>query len=70
MHSSSFQDTELKLCRLVEDDSGQVVEGLKLWGGSWGTVGEGGGVGAGDGSWGGGGELGCCKGPGNAGQPS
>ena len=31
MHSYSFQDTELKLCR-YEDDPGQVVERLKLWG--------------------------------------
>ena len=34
MHSHSFQDTELKLCRWVQDDPGQVVEGLKIVGGA------------------------------------
>ena len=30
MHSHSFQDTELKLHRYVNDSPGQVVEGLKI----------------------------------------
>ena len=34
MHSDSFQDTELKLHRYVNDNPGQVVEGLKNFGGA------------------------------------
>ena len=30
MHSHSFQDTELKLYRYVNDSPGQVVEGLTI----------------------------------------
>ena len=72
MQSHSFEDTELKLCRSVEDDPGQVVEGIKLWGcytaGGLGRerVEEAVRRGAGPVGLG----LGCCKGPGNAGQPS
>ena len=32
MHSHSFQDTELKLYRYVNESSGQVVEGFKISG--------------------------------------
>ena len=89
MHSHNFQDTELKLCRWVEDDPGRVVEGLKLWvllrgGGGVGwdrlwrakncvsaSARDGGRAGAGETGGGKRGRgLGCCKGPGNAGQPS
>ena len=30
MHSHSFQDTELKLYRYVNDSPGQVLEGMKI----------------------------------------
>ena len=32
MHSHSFQDTKLKLCRLVKDYPEQVIEGLTILG--------------------------------------
>ena len=36
MNSRSFWDTQLKICRWVEDSIGQVVEGLTILDQTWG----------------------------------